>query len=313
MPMSDSTCPNPSPDAIQDPWRPHPATIRRIVREIDHHASSVFTLELELDPAPYADAYRFLPGQFNMLYLPGAGEVAISHSGPTGGSIANQLAPGSFLHTIRSVGRVTRAIEMLQVGQRLGVRGPYGNPWPDSELESKDVLIVSGGLGMAPLRPVIYSIQSQRHRYRNVNLVYGSRSPDLILYKAELKHWAASDIRIEATVDRTDANVSNSWSGPIGPVTLLIDRRQSKSAYPDFDPLQTAVLICGPEVMMHYSALSALKLGVPPSAIWISMERNMQCGVGYCGHCQWGPFFLCKDGPVLRYDQASAYLNIKDL
>jgi len=311
--MSDSNPTNPIANAIQDAWQAHPATIRGITHEIDHPACSVFTLELELLPGPYADAYRFLPGQFNMLYLPGAGEVAISHCGPPGGSIPNQLAPGSFLHTIRSVGRVTRAIGMLQVGQQLGVRGPFGNPWPHSQLQDKDVLIVSGGLGMAPLRPVIYAIQSQRHRYRNVDLVYGSRSPDLILYKSEIKDWAASDIRIEATVDRTDATASSVCSGPIGPVTLLIDRRQSKAAYPHFDPLQTAVLICGPEVMMHHSALSALKLGIPPDSIWISMERNMQCGVGYCGHCQWGPFFLCKDGPVLRYDQASAYLNIKDL
>ncbi|MFM8213896.1 MAG: FAD/NAD(P)-binding protein [Pirellula sp.] len=299
--------------STQNPWQPHRATIQSIVREIDSPACSVFTLTLALDPGPWASSYRFKPGQFNMLHLPGSGEVAISHCGPPSDIPQAQLPNGSFLHTIRAVGRVTRAIESLRVGDHLGVRGPYGNPWPIDELVRQDVMIVSGGLGMAPLRPVIYTIANHRSRFGQVDLLYGSRSPDLILYQSELKSWAASNILIETTVDRTQAAGQQAWTGPIGPVTLLMDRRSSKLAYPDFDPSRTQVLICGPEVMMHYCALSALKLGIPSSSIWISMERNMQCGVGYCGHCQWGPFFLCKDGPVLRYDLAEPYLSIKDL
>jgi NAD(P)H-flavin reductase len=299
--------------STQNPWQPHRATIQSIVREIDSPACSVFTLTLALDPGPLASSYRFKPGQFNMLHLPGSGEVAISHCGPPSDIPQAQLPNGSFLHTIRAVGRVTRAIESLRVGDHLGVRGPYGNPWPIDELFHQDVMIVSGGLGMAPLRPVIYTISNHRSRFGQVDLLYGSRSPDLILYQSELKSWAASNIRIETTVDRTQSAGQQAWTGPIGPVTLLMDRRSSKLAYPDFDPSRTQVLICGPEVMMHYCALSALKLGIPSSSIWISMERNMQCGVGYCGHCQWGPFFLCKDGPVLRYDLAEPYLSIKDL
>ena len=300
-------------DLTQNPWQPHRATIQKIVREIDSEACSVFTLTLALDPGPYASSYRFKPGQFNMLHLPGSGEVAISHCGPQSEGDQAQLPIGSFLHTIRAVGRVTRAIEALRVGDHLGVRGPYGTPWPMELLVSQDVMIVSGGLGMAPLRPVIYAIASDRSRYGQVDLLYGSRSPNLILYKSELESWAASSIRIETTVDRPDASGEQNWSGPIGPVTLLMDRRSSKSAYPKFDPSRTQVLICGPEVMMHFCALSAMKLGIPASSIWISMERNMQCGIGYCGHCQWGPFFLCKDGPILRYDRAEPFLSIKDL
>ena len=162
---------------------------------------------------------------------------------------------------------------------------------------------------MAPLRPVIYSVLDRPDDFGKVDLLFGSRSPDTILYASELKAWSDANIGIETTVDRA----TTAWSGPIGPVTLLLDRRTSKSSFPNFQPLRTHVFICGPEVMMHYCALSALKLGIPDTQIWISMERNMQCGVGYCGHCQWGPFFLCKDGPVLRYDRARPYLNIKDL
>ena len=296
-----------------DPWHPHRATIVKVVREIDSQVSSVFTLELELEPGPFAQSYRFSPGQFNMLHVPGSGEVAISHCGPPPGCPPWALPQGRLLHTIRAVGRVTRAIEALQAGDSIGVRGPYGKGWPMDRLENQDILIVSGGLGMAPLRPVVYAIERQRQRFGRVDLLYGSRSPDWILYASELHAWRSSRIGVETTVDRTDPSGVHRWQGPIGPVTQLIQRRHHRSNYPDFDPLRTQVLICGPEVMMHFCARSALELGIMPSSIWISMERNMQCGFGTCGHCQWGPFFLCKDGPVLRYDQAEPYLSIKDL
>lgn len=294
-----------------DPWLPHRATITRMHRELDAPSTSVFTIELKLDPSPLADAYRFSPGQFNMLHLPGSGEIAISHCGPPPGTSRNALEPGSFLHTIRAVGRVTRAVEKLRVGDTLGVRGPYGSSWPMPILENQDVLLLSGGLGMAPLRPVVYSILSNRTCYGRVDLLYGSRTPETILYADELEDWRHGGISVETTVDRITNE--STWAGPIGPVTLLLDRRRSGSVYTNFRPERTQVLICGPEVMMHFCALSAIKLGIPPSSIWISMERNMQCGIGYCGHCQWGPYFLCKDGPVLRYDQAEPFLSVKDL
>jgi len=302
-----------------DPWHPHRATIRRIDRELDTPSSSVFTLEILLEPSPYADAYRFSPGQFNMLLLPGSGEVAISHSGPPTDRSSKTLQPGSFLHTIRAVGRVTDALEQLQVGDSLGVRGPYGTPWPMPLLIGQDVLLLSGGLGMAPLRPVLYAIQNHRDDFGRVDLLYGSRSPETILYAAELDTWRRWGIGVETIVDHAqDPMNENSqdtapWVGPIGNVTQLLDRRESLGDYPDFRPERTQVLVCGPEIMMHRCAQSARKLGVPAQAIWLSMERNMQCGVGYCGHCQWGPLFLCKDGPVVSYDLAQTLLEIKDL
>jgi NAD(P)H-flavin reductase len=323
-----------------DPWLPHLATIRSIENELPlANNTTVFTLELELQPGHYAQNYRFLPGQFNMLYLPGAGEVAISHCGPHESNSAlacNDLPQGSFRHTIRAVGRVTNAIAQLKPGDSIGIRGPFGSPWPIEELCGHDVLILAGGLGIAPLRPVIYAIANHRNRFNDVCVLYGSRNPSTILYHKELSSWKKFDIQVETTVDQPQAPPpaqsqpqspneqppkdtlsetieANTWNQAIGPVTLLLDRRLSRSLYPSFQPANTRVLICGPEIMMHYCAQSARKLGIAPNSIWISMERNMQCGVGYCGHCQWGPFFLCKDGPVLRYDLAEPFLNIKDL
>jgi NAD(P)H-flavin reductase len=313
----------------RDPWHPHRATITRIDRELDTPTSSVFTLELRLEPSPYADAYRFSPGQFNMLLLPGSGEVAISHSGPPIDRASGTASPGdvesgtsksgTFLHTIRAVGRVTNALEKLRVGDGLGVRGPYGTSWPMQQLIGQDVLLLSGGLGMAPLRPVVYAIGSRRDDFGRVDLLYGSRSPETILYAAELDAWKRADIGVETIVDHAqDPLVENSpckptWTGPVGNVTHLLNRRSSLLDYPDFRPERTQVLLCGPEIMMHRCAQSARKLGIPASSIWLSMERNMQCGVGYCGHCQWGPLFLCKDGPVVPYDLAETLLEIKDL
>jgi NAD(P)H-flavin reductase len=317
--------PDPHANPIdRDPWHPHRATITRIDCELNTPTSSVFTLELRLEPSPYADAYRFSPGQFNMLLLPGSGEVAISHSGPPIDRTSRTASPGTFesgtfLHTIRAVGRVTDALEKLRVGDGLGVRGPYGTSWPMQQLIGQDVLLLSGGLGMAPLRPVVYAIESRRDDFGRVDLLYGSRSPETILYASELDAWKRAGIGVETIVDHAqDPLVENSpckpaWTGPVGNVTHLLNRRSSLLDYPDFHPDRTQVLLCGPEIMMHRCAQSARKLGIPASSIWLSMERNMQCGVGYCGHCQWGPLFLCKDGPVVPYDLAETLLEIKDL
>lgn len=329
--QSHTHTPNPQPNnpwAPHDPWAPHPATLRSIRSDFIPSTPSspnVFTIELELHPSPFAENYHFLPGQFNMLHLPGAGEVAISHCGPH--SPPNPLQPltiqhprqGCFLHTIRAVGRVTNAIAQLKPGDHIGVRGPFGNPWPIDPLEGNDILLLAGGLGLAPLRPVIYAFIKQRDRFGSISLLIGARNPHTVLYAQELEAWAQAGIHIEITVDQpqtTNAPIPSqlrAWDLNLGPITLLLDRRHNKNSSPTLHPNQTKVLICGPEIMMHYCALNARKLGVPANSIWISMERNMQCGAGYCGHCQWGPFFLCKDGPVLRYDLAEPFLNIKDL
>lgn len=280
-------------NAAANPWLSHPAVIEEIRPEIE----SVSTLVLRLENRELAARYRFAPGQFNMLYVPGCGEVAISMSGPATDN------GHRIVHTIRSVGRVTQAIEQLGVGEVIGVRGPMGTPWPIESLDGKDVVVVTGGLGMAPLRPVIYSLMADPERYGRRTLLYGARSPDLILYAEEIDSWQRSGIEVHLTVDRAD----DDWHGHVGTVPLLIDRLAG------VEPARTAMLVCGPEVMMHFSAKSGLARGLPRESIWLSMERNMQCAFGMCGHCQWGSHFVCRNGPVLRYDTAEPFLKVRDL
>lgn len=276
-----------------NPWLSQVATVESVTQEID----SVATYQLRLDDPRAAQRYRFQPGQFNMLYLPSCGEAAISHSGPPSHD------GNRFLHTIRFVGRVTDSIAKLQAGDQIGVRGPFGSAWPMRQCVGQDVVIVTGGLGLAPLRPAIYHLLQGRVDYRRVILLYGARSPDLLLYRREMESWQQSGLEVHLTVDRADID----WDGAVGIVPLLLDRLEG------LRPDQTQVLTCGPEVMMHYAALTAVRLGVPKSAIWLSVERNMQCAFGMCGHCQLGPVFVCRDGPVFRYDQVHQLLKVRDL
>lgn len=275
------------------PWHADIAIIEEVRPEI----ASVATYRLKLLDSEVAESYRFQPGQFNMLYLPGCGEAAISLSGPPA------RAGQHLLHTIRIVGRVTEAIARLQIGDRIAVRGPFGTPWPIDQCLGHDVIIVAGGIGLAPLRPLMYEIVERRSHFARVVLLVGARSPDLLLYAGELAHWSQQGIEVQTTVDRADEH----WTGNIGVVPLLLDRLK------ELRPSESVVLMCGPEVMMHYSVLSALAHGIPASAIWLSVERNMQCAVALCGHCQLGPTFVCREGPVFRYDVLEPFLKVRDL
>lgn len=276
-----------------NPWVAHVALVTEVRPEID----SVATFRLRFRDQEIARQYRFRPGQFNMLYLPSCGESAISHSGPS------DQSGEDFWHTVRFVGRVTDSIAKLQVGDQLGVRGPFGTAWPLETCRGRDVIIMSGGLGLAPLRPLIYALVAERHAFRRVVLLHGARTPDTILYRDEIASWRNQGIEVELTVDRADS----AWDGNVGVVPLLLDRLAQ------LKPAETEVVTCGPEIMMHYSAVSALARGVPDTSIWMSMERNMQCAAGLCGHCQWGPWFVCKDGPVFRYDKIRSLLKVRDL
>ncbi len=280
------------PATSHNPWLVHRALIEAIRPEV----ADVATYYLRLADTRLADNYRFLPGQFNMLYVPGCGEVAISMSGPIS-STGHEL-----LHTIRLAGRVTDAIIKLREGDSLGLRGPFGTAWPVAECVGRDVIVVAGGLGMAPLRPLLYELMGRRGEFGKVVLLVGARSPDLMLFEEEFARWRALDIQIELTVDRA----INGWAGSIGVVPLLLDRLEPLNAS------QSVVMICGPEVMMHYAALAALRRGIAKESIWISMERNMQCAVGQCGHCQLGPHFVCKQGPVFRFEAMEPYLKYRD-
>jgi NAD(P)H-flavin reductase len=277
---------------IIDPMLPGRWRVRRARRD----TRDTFTLDLE--PVNAGVSLPFLPGQFNMLYVFGAGEVPISMSG-------DPANPGAMTHTVRAVGAVTKAMSRLRRGDAIGVRGPFGASWPVEEATGKDVVIVAGGIGLAPLRPVIYHILARREKYGRVKLLYGARAPGDILYHNELEKWRGRfDLQVEATVDNVSAG--QSWRGHVGVVITLV-------AGAGFDPAQTVAMICGPEVMMRFTVIELQKRGVGEENIFISMERNMKCAVGFCGHCMFGPTFICKDGPVFRFDRIAPWLSKREI
>jgi NAD(P)H-flavin reductase len=254
------------------------------------------TWTLDLRPRDRGALPEFAPGQFAMLYALGVGEVPISVSGDVD-------ADGSLVHTVRSVGAVTSALCRSAPGQDVGVRGPFGRPWPLEEAEGADVVVVAGGIGLAPLRPVIYRLLANRERYGNVVLLYGGRSPVELLYPEELELWRSRfDVQVEVTVDGAPPG----WRGRVGVVTKLVPRA-------DFDPASAIALVCGPEVMMRFTAAALERAGMPKDKIYVSMERSMHCAIGLCGHCQFQHLFVCKDGPVFSLDAIEPLLTVREL
>jgi NAD(P)H-flavin reductase len=252
----------------------------------------VWTFEIEQEPTETG----FAPGQFNMLTAFGVGEIPVSFSG-------DPAQPGSIVHTIKAVGAVSAALTRLKPGDVLGVRGPFGVGWPMAEIVGRDIVVIAGGVGLAPLRPVLYRLFAERTRYGRIVLLYGSRSPADILFHEEIEGWRRRlDVEIDVTVD----HATTAWHGHVGVVTTLLP-------HATFDPLHTIALVCGPEIMMRF-AISALKsAGVAEEAIYLSMERNMKCAIGFCGHCQLGLVFVCRDGPTFRYDRVRPMLSVKEI
>lgn len=269
---------------------PQPARVTKIKEE----AYAIATYTLLFEDEKRRQKYQFRPGQFNMLYLPGIGEVPISIS-------SDPAKPEELGHTIRYAGNVTRAISRLQVGDVIGMRGPYGSSWPLDRIRGQDVCIVTGGIGLAPLRPVIYAILGQRADFGRVILLYGARTPADMLYTGEFETWGEHDIQVRTTVDRADER----WRGQVGVVPMLFYHIR-------LDPNRTTVLTCGPEIMMRFVIYEALARRISKERIYVSLERNMKCAVGFCGHCQFGPSFICKEGPVLSYAQIEPFFGVED-
>jgi len=265
--------------AIADGCALMPTPLAVLSRRRETH--DTWTIELE-------SGTGYAPGQFAMLYAFGAGEAPISIS-----RVGERNA-----HTIRAVGAVTEALCAADV---VGVRGPYGNAWPLDQAAGRDVVVVAGGIGLAPLRPVLDALLAERERYGRISLLYGGRNPAELLYTDELERWGR-EIDVAVTVDAP----APGWGGPVGVVTRLITRAA-------LDPERTVAMMCGPEVMMRFAAHALPGRGVRADAIWESLERSMKCGVGHCGHCQLGPLLICRDGAVFRHDLVAPLLEVAQL
>jgi NAD(P)H-flavin reductase len=269
---------------------PRPFRVTQTRRDL----ADVRTLTLEANDG--ADPIRFQPGQFTMVYAFGIGEAALSISGAPS-------TPDVLVHTVRTVGAVTRAICAARKGDVFGVRGPFGVPWPIEAAVGRDVVILAGGLGLAPLRPLVHAVMARRGVFGRVVILIGARTPDTLLYAREAARWRAHfDLDVRATVDAGDST----WNGDVGAITTLLPRVT-------FDPARTTAFVCGPEVMMRFSAAELVQRGVAPASIFLSMERNMKCAVGVCGHCQFGPAFVCKDGPVFPFSRIEALLRVREV
>ncbi len=275
---------------MTNPYLPQRACVIERIQE----SRGLFTLRLALCDAAQQQAYSFEPGQFNMLYLYGVGEIPIS-------IISDPIDEHIIDHTIRAVGRVSQGLSQLGSDEVIGLRGPFGRGWPLQQAEQKDVIVITGGLGCAPTVSVINYIARRRERFGHLNIVQGVKhSADLIWHERYEQWRQLPDTQVLLAAD---AGVPL-WPGHIGRVTDLFDQLQ-------FDPARTLVMMCGPEGMMHAVVDAMLARGLTDKDLWLSMERNMQCAIGHCGHCQFGGRFVCKDGPVFPYNEIKTLFSVR--
>lgn len=264
-----------------------PVPFRVADRRRETHDTVTLTLEPAGEPLP-----PFAPGRFAMVYAFGVGEIPVSVSRICGGR--------GLAHTVRAVGAVSRALTAARPGAAVGLRGPFGTGWDTASARGRDVLVIAGGVGLAPLRPLIHAVLAEPHAYGRLNVLAGARTPGDLLYADEFPAWRRPFAAV--TVDRP----GEGWTGRVGVVTSLLSEAR-------FTPADTAAFVCGPEVMIRATARALRHRGVPAHRIQVSLERNMRCATGHCGHCQLGPLLLCRDGPVTGYDQAEPLLTVREL
>ena len=270
-----------------------PAAAR--VAQVSKETHDTFTLRVEPESEDGL-LPGFEPGQFSMLYVRGVGELPISISG-------DPEERNKLVYTIRSVGKATHELVTQTDGSLIGLRGPFGTHWPLRESRGRDLIVVAGGIGLAPLRPAIYHVLRHRGDYGRLIVLYGARSPKDLLFKKQLTAWNyVPDTQVLITVDYGGL----SWRGYVGVVTTLF-------RYVRLRPERTTAMLCGPEVMMRF-VISELKTrGLGDNDIFLSAERNMKCAIGHCGHCQMGPLFVCKDGPVFPYSRIARWMERYEL
>ena len=266
---------------MRDPYLPRPA---RVV-ERRQESPTIFTLRLELQDPSEREAYVFHPGQFNMVYLPGAGEVPIS-------IVSDPQDPHLLDHTIRAVGRVTHGLAQVRAGEQIGLRGPYGWGWPLQESQGRDIVVLTGGLGCAPVVGAIRYVLRRRRQFGRLVIMQGVKHADDLIWRGSYQAWAAQPhTQVLLAADQAP---EGEWPWYTGRVLDLIDQAE-------FDPHHCTVMMCGPEPMMWAGVDALLNRGVAAEDLWLSMERNMQCALGHCGHCQYGADFVCRHGPVFCY------------
>lgn len=276
--------------SLSDPMVTKPFRILDLKRETQD------TYNINLEPVQKKGSFTFSPGQFNMLYAFGGAEVPISISGdPTQSAI--------LTHTVRSIGSTTNVLCASKKGSYIGVRGPFGKGWPLEDALGSDVIIVTGGIGIASIRPAIYYLLANRKKYGKIVVLYGARTPEEILFKKDLEKWRGRfDLDVQVTVD----SAPTGWHGNVALVTSLIPKAV-------FDPYHAVALIAGPEIMMRFALSELSQRGVMDSKIFMSMERNMKCGIGLCGHCQFGPFIVCKNGPVFCFSDIRRFFEKREV
>ena len=271
-----------------DPYLP----LEAIIVERTQESPTIFTLHLRFLDPKHHNRFLFHPGQFNMLYLYGVGEVPIS-------IVSDPEKKEILTHTIRAIGRVTKALQKLQPGDQVGVRGPYGRGWPLAQTKSKDIVVLTGGLGCAPAVSIIHYILARREQYGHLSILQGVKHSDDFIFRKQYELWQKSPhTQIHIAADEAGPQ----WPWAVGYVTDMIDKIH-------LDPESTIIMMCGPEVMMNVAVNIFKKRGISEDAIYLSMERNMECGIGQCGHCQYGGLFLCKNGPVFAYSEIKELFN----
>ena len=279
QPQAETSPMHPAPFRVLDTWEDMPGCTN-----------------MRVEPADGAGDCGFAPGQFYMIYVFGHGEVPISVSG-------DSARPGDLTFTIMAVGSVTDALCAVEPGDMIGLRGPFGSAWPVGGIKGQDVIFMAGGLGLAPLRPAVYHMLRNHEDYGDLTLLYGTRQPQSIVFPQELADWHdGAPMDVDVTVD----NAGHDWPGKVGVVTELLQGRA-------IDGDRTSALICGPEIMMRFSAYALLDLGIQAQNIYVSMERNMKCAVRMCGRCQYGPFFICHDGPVFSFERVERLFKIREV
>jgi NAD(P)H-flavin reductase len=257
-------------------------------------ASGIYTFRIKILNSHIRRNFQFQPGQFNMIYLFGAGEIPIS-------IVSDPDDPELLDHTVRVVGGVSEKMSRMKKGDRLGLRGPFGSAWPLRHSEGKDLVLITGGLGCAPVVSVIQYVMKRRKKYKSLKILHGIKAPGDLLYRERIAKWEKiPDTEVFITVDRPDRR----WKGHVGLVTRLFEKVR-------LDPENGVVLMCGPEVMMRFAVKELRHIGFKEQDLYLSLERNMKCAVGICGHCQLGPTFVCREGPVFSYDRIRHWFSIK--